>query len=231
MSQHTFRRRLGDGRAGQGRRARWRAGRAVLPELAACTALLLTVSGACAQVALPGERAKGRPDAPVTLFEMSDFQCPYCREFALETMPVLERQYVATGKVRFVFINFPLVRTHAHAFVAAEVAMCAAAQDRFWQMHDLLFERQPVWAAQSDPVPYLTALADSAGVVPADFARCMADKAVDPIIQADAAAAARTGAHSTPTFYIEGGLLEGAAPLSVFRMVIDSVYRTKTAGH
>src|SRR2546429_9083525 len=85
-------------------------------------------------------RAKGRADAPVTLYEMSDFQCPYCREFAMSTMPVLEREYIEPGKVRFVYINLPLSSVHRNAASAAEVAMCAARQKRFWPMHDLRSE-------------------------------------------------------------------------------------------
>ncbi len=156
-------------------------------------------------------RSKGRPDAPITVYEMSDFQCPYCRQFALETMPVLEREYVATGKIRFIYINLPLTNLHKHAVAAAVVAICAAEQGRFWPVHDRLFERQPQWAAQADPGRYLTALADSAGA------------------EADSQAAARAGAYSTPTFYIEGGLIDGAAPAAVFRAVLDSIYRSKAA--
>ena len=174
-------------------------------------------------------RSKGRPDAPITVYEMSDFQCPYCREFALKTMPVLEREYVATGKIRFIYINFPLSNIHAHAVAAAVVAMCAAQQGKFWPVHDRLFERQPQWAARPEPGPYLAALADSAGADPAQLDRCLASRAGEPAVQADAQAAARAGAHSTPTFYIEGGLIDGAAPPAVFRAVLDSIYRIKTA--
>src|SRR6266436_5426951 len=152
-------------------------------------------------------RAKGRVDAPVTVYEMSDFQCPYCREFALATMPVLEREYIQPGKVRFVYINLPLPSLHKNAASAAEVALCAARQQRFWPMHDLLFRHQDQWAPLASPRAFLLALGDSAGL---DRAR-------------------RSGATSTPTFYIEGALLEGAAPVSVFRAVLDSIYQSKTA--
>src|SRR3977135_2685196 len=67
-------------------------------------------------------RALGRPNAPVTVYEMSDFQCPYCREFALGTMPVLEREYIQPGKVRFVYVNLPLPSVHKNATSAAEFA-------------------------------------------------------------------------------------------------------------
>src|SRR5204863_3912242 len=83
-------------------------------------------------------RSKGRPDAPITLYEMSDFQCPYCRAFALGTMPALEQEYISTGKVRLVYINLPLTSLHPNARAAAQVALCAARQDRFWAVHDLL---------------------------------------------------------------------------------------------
>src|SRR3989449_9065660 len=123
--------------------------------LAAATCVLMTaVSAANGQAPLPppssdplAARAKGRSDAPVTVYEMSDFQCPYCREFALGTMPLLEREYVQTGKVRFVYINLPLSSVHQNAATAAEVGLCAARQQRFWSMHDVLFRRQDQWAA------------------------------------------------------------------------------------
>src|SRR5256712_1085612 len=92
---------------------------------------------------------------------MSDFQCPYCRQFALTVFPTLEREFVHTGKVRFVYVNFPLTAIHRHAVAAAAVAMCAARQNRFWPVHDLLFQRQERSAPQADPGPTLLAPADS----------------------------------------------------------------------
>ncbi len=196
--------------------------------------LLCLLSG-LALAALQGvglaARSKGRLDAPITMYEMSDFQCPYCRQFALETMPALEREYLATGKVRLIYINFPLPSVHQHAVAAARVALCAArqGQGKFWAVHDLLFQRQPVWAAQKDPSALLLALADSGGANHTALAACVASKASEAAVQADVAAAVRAGARSTPTFYIEGGLIEGAAPAAVFREVLDSIYRVRTA--
>jgi protein-disulfide isomerase len=174
-------------------------------------------------------RAKGRPDAPVTVYEMADFQCPACRTFALETMPLLEREYARPGKVRFVFINFPLTQIHPNAVAAAEVAMCAARQGKFWDVHDALFLRQPVWSPLREPGPYLLALADSAGVERQPLIDCVTSGATRGEIEADARRAARSGARSTPTFYIEGGLLAGAWPADTYRHLLDSIYRVKTA--
>jgi protein-disulfide isomerase len=174
-------------------------------------------------------RSKGRADAPVTVFEMSDFQCPYCRHFALETLPALEREYVATGKVRLIFVNFPMTNMHANALAAAEVAICAAQQQKFWPVHDILFQRQERWAPLKTPRAYLVALADSAGTDHATMARCAASDASREAVQADSTAAARAGAHGTPTFYIEGGLIAGDAPAAAFREVIDSIYKSRAA--
>ena len=174
-------------------------------------------------------RTKGRADAPIVIYEMSDFQCPFCRAFALETMPGLEREYIATGKVRLVFINLPMTGIHQHAELAAQVALCAAREGKFWPVHDLLFKRQAEWSGRTDPQGYLVALADSAGTKHARLAPCVTSGATRSGVAADREAATRSGAAATPTFYIEGGLIDGAAPLEAFREVLDSIYRIKTA--
>ena len=107
--------------------------------------------------------------------------------------------------------------------------MCAAQQGKFWPVHDRLFQRQAQWADRKTPGAYLLALADSAGVNHAQVAACVASHETRPAIEADAAASRRAGAQSTPTFYIEGGLIDGAAPLEAFREILDSVYKAKTA--
>ena len=193
-----------------------------------CIGLLCGALGAAAQSVSLAARSRGVATAPITVYEMSDFQCPYCREFALTTMPVLDKEYVATGKVRFIYITLPLSRIHANAKVAAEVALCAAEQGRFWPVHDRLFLRQETWADLKDPVLYLIALADSAGADSKKLASCVGTPASIAAVDADSAAAVRTGAHSTPSFYVEGGLIEGVAPTQVFREVLDSIYRAKT---
>ena len=174
-------------------------------------------------------RAKGSPTAPVTVFEMSDFQCPYYRRHATETYPALEREYVNSGKVRWVFVNFPLPM-HPNATPAAEVAMCGAQQGKFWPIHDLLFKHQEVWAPLKEPAEFMLSLADSVGADRAQLTSCVEGKQTRRIIETDAMGAARAGATSTPTFYIEGGLLVGAYPIEVFRQILDSVYTAKTSG-
>jgi protein-disulfide isomerase len=181
-----------------------------------------------AQTAQPlDSRSKGSAKAPVTVYEMSDFQCPYCRQFALETFPQLEREYIRTGKVRWVFINFPLTSIHRHASAAAEVALCGAQQQKFWRVHDLLFQYQETWAPLKEAGPFFVSLADSARLSKKELLACLETPETRKSVQADAEGAARSGATSTPTFYIEGGLLEGALPLGVFRQVLDSVLKSR----
>jgi protein-disulfide isomerase len=172
-------------------------------------------------------RTKGSRTAPVTVYEMSDFQCPYCRQFALETFPALDSAYVATGKVRWAFINFPLTSIHQNAAAAAEIALCAAKQDKFWPVHDLLYRHQDVWAPLKEPAAFLLSLADSAHLSKPALLACAKAQSTDSEVRADAEGAHRTGAGSTPSFYIEGGLLVGAQPLPVFQQVLDSVYASK----
>jgi protein-disulfide isomerase len=192
--------------------------------LAAC-ASLLPAQSATAPLEM---RSKGSPKAPVTVYEMSDFQCPYCRQFALETFPRLERDYIRTGKVRWVFINFPLTSIHSHASAAAELAVCAGKQQAFWRVHDLLFAHQESWAPLKEVGPFFVSLADSARLSKPELLTCLESPGTRTSVRADAEGAARSGATSTPTFYIEGGLLEGALPLAVFKQVLDSVYAVKT---
>jgi protein-disulfide isomerase len=174
-------------------------------------------------------RSKGSPNAPVTVYEMSDFQCPYCRRHALEVFPALEREYVRTGKVRWVFVNLPLVSIHANALPAAELAMCAARMGKFWPVHDLLFQHQETWAPLKEPGPFLLSLADSVRLPRAPLVKCLESEAARAEIQAEAQGSERAGAASTPTFYIEGGLLTGARPPELWRQVLDSIYAEKVS--
>jgi protein-disulfide isomerase len=173
-------------------------------------------------------RVMGRADAPVTIYEMSDFQCPFCRRHALETLPIIERDYIRTGKVRYIFINFPITEIHPNALAAAELGLCAARQGKFWPMHDLLFRSQEAWAPLKDPAPALLGLADSVDMNRPATLACLADSTVAQAVEAEATASARAGASATPSFYIEGGLLVGAQPIEVFRPILDSIVKAKT---
>ena len=172
-------------------------------------------------------RTKGSATAPVTMYIMSDFECPYCGDFARTTFPIIEREYVATGKMKVIFVNMPLPM-HKNAEPAAEVAMCAARQNRFWQLHDLLFRHQSQWSDLDEHGPYFLSLGDSAGTDRASLTACLETAATRPLVKADYEGSVRTGAHGTPAFYIEGGLMSGDQPMDVFRPIFDSIIRVKT---
>lgn len=174
-------------------------------------------------------RAKGSRTAPVTVFEMSDFQCPFCRRFALETFPVIEREYIETGKVRWVYVHFPLTSIHPNAVPAAEFATCAGNAGRFWPAHDLLYATQDAWARLPAPQQFLLGLADSIGVPRDSMLACLRDSTTRRAVQDEATSSANAGATSTPSFYIEGGILSGAYPPEIFRQVLDSIHAVKTA--
>lgn len=209
------------------------------------TAFLLRAIGSIALlwIAVPGgaraqssakrdilaERSKGSPTAPITVYEMSDFQCPYCRQHALETFPELERAYINSGKVRWVFLNFPLTSIHHNAAAAAEFALCGARLGKFWALHDLLFKYQDTWAPLKEPGPFLVSLVDSARVPRQPMEACLTAGAARSELEADAQAAQRSGAQSTPTFYIEGGLLVGSQPVGLWKEILDSIYKAKSA--
>jgi protein-disulfide isomerase len=201
-------------------------------EIATTALLLLCSSGQLSAQASKdplASRSKGAAAAPVTVYEMSDFQCPYCRKHALEVFPALEKEYVASGKVRWVYINFPLVSIHANALPAAELAMCAARMGKFWPVHDLLFQHQATWTPLKDPGPFLLSLGDSVKLPRPALVKCLEGQTVRAEIQAEAEGSQRSGASSTPTFYIEGGLLAGARPLALWRQILDSIYSERVS--
>jgi protein-disulfide isomerase len=195
--------------------------------------LLLTPTARQQQAPAPDpleSRKKGRPKAPVTVYEMADFQCPACRMFAVTVLPTLDSEYVRTGKVRWIFINLPLTSIHSNAMAAAEVAMCAARQGRarFWATHDLFYRHQDEWAPLAQPESALVAFAQQAGADRAKLQACLKAGDVQHEVELDAQRAARTGAHATPSFYIEGGLLQGAPPNAApMRQILDSIYAAR----
>jgi len=177
---------------------------------------------------LRAERTRGSDGAPVTMYEISDFECPFCGEFWRETLPSIERDYIATGKVRLIFVNMPLTSLHPNAEPAAEVAMCMARQHKFWPVHDLLFRTQDHWADLKNPAPYFLTLADSVHGSRGELQVCLTTKATRSLVEADVDGSRRSGATSTPTFYIEGTLIVGSQPFSLFKQVLDSIVAVKT---
>jgi protein-disulfide isomerase len=166
-------------------------------------------------------RIEGSASAPVWVIEVSDFQCPFCRQFHDESYGELKRAYVDSGKVRLAYVNFPL-SMHRNAYAASEAAMCAAAQEKFWPMHDALFTTQKQWEGLAAPQQLFDSLAAAQGVDLASFRKCVSGHLTKPLIDADIDRATKQGVESTPTFLIGGMMVTGAQPLANFRHAIDS---------
>lgn len=144
---------------------------------------------------------KGSPDAPVTVVEYSDFQCPACAAYALRLAPTIDQRYVETGKVRFVYHDFPLPN-HANAVPAATAARCAGERNAFWSMHDLLFARQADWARQREPRGLFLSYAEELKLDRTAFSGCLAGDRYTAELRAAAMAATRLGIPGTPTFIV-----------------------------
>jgi len=166
-------------------------------------------------------RIQGSPTAKVWVIEVSDFQCPFCRQWHEETYQKLRDEFVKTGKIRLAYVNFPLAQ-HAYALPAAEAAMCAGVQGKFWEMHDALFANQAKWEKLPAPAPFFDSLARASGVDAARWRQCVQSRKMTPLILADQDRARVAGAASTPSFMIGNQLLVGTQPIENLRSAIDS---------
>jgi len=174
----------------------------------------------------------GRADAPVTIVEFSDYQCPFCQRFFATTLAELKKEYVETGKVRYVFRDFPL-EMHAQARKAAEAAHCAGEQGKYWEMHDVLFQNQRALAP-----PQLADHARLVGLDGATFDACLSSGRHAARVDRGLADGAAAGVQGTPGFVIgrttsgdvvEGTPIRGAQPLERFRQIIDHLLAEPSA--
>jgi protein-disulfide isomerase len=165
-------------------------------------------------------RIQGSPTAPVWVVEVSDFQCPFCKTWHDSVYRALRREFVTPGTVRLAYINYPL-SNHANALPAAEAAMCAGAQDKFWEMHDGLFDTQDAWAHMPNAASVFDSVARVKGVDVAAMRRCIESGSTRALILADAERAQASGVQATPSFIIGGDVIvRGAEPIETFRRAI-----------
>ena len=169
---------------------------------------------AAGSVGLADDPSWGPEDAKVTIEAYSDFQCPYCKKFAEETLPRLRSEY--GDRVRFIFRDLPLTSIHPAAALAAQAGGCANAQGRFWEYHDLLYANQ-----ESLSEATVSQYAGEAGLDVSQFSDCLVsnDMMVDVLL--DMQDAKRLGVTSTPSFVINGLVVSGAQPYELFAALID----------
>ncbi len=163
---------------------------------------------------LKDAQSDGPANAKVVLVEISDFQCPYCSRHA-PTMDQIMKDYA--GKVRRVWINFPLSSIHPNAQKAAEAAECAGDQNKFWEMHDKIFENQSALAVDN-----LKSYAKDLGLNTSKFDSCLDDGKYASKIQQQSQAAQAAGVSGTPGTFVNGELVKGAYPFETFKQLIDA---------
>jgi protein-disulfide isomerase len=182
-----------------------------------------------ASVNTDGAPVKGKANAPVTMVEFADFQCPFCSRFASDTFQQLVKSYVDTGQVKFVYKQYPLP-FHPNAQPAAMASECATEQGKFWPMHDKLYATQTTWASQDAATVKKTfkEYAVSLGLNAASFNSCFDSNKYSDKIQKQSSEGSQYGVSGTPTFYIgnqKAGYtpIVGAQPLASFENVIKQL--------
>jgi protein-disulfide isomerase len=182
-------------------------------------------AGAAVKVSISGDPMLGSKAAPVTLIEFSDYQCPFCRKFFATTLPALKTEYIDTGKVRYVFRDFPLDRGHPQARKAAEASHCAGEQGKYWEMHELLFHNQKALQLE-----HLKAYARRLSLDASAFDACLEQGKYAAAVQKDVEEGTAAGVQGTPGFFlgktqpddtVQGIAIKGAQPITAFRQAID----------
>jgi protein-disulfide isomerase len=175
-----------------------------------------------------GSPSNGQSSAPITIVEISDYHCPFCRRHVQQTQPKLYSEYVETGKARHVFVHYPIAQLHPDAYKSHEAAMCAADQGKFWDLHRKLFE------APAKTPDQLTALAMSAGLDATAFRSCLDSGKHAKAVQDSVARIQKLNISGTPMFLIGrtpsgsqaitiAKVIEGAQSFEAFKMAIDEV--------
>lgn len=169
---------------------------------------------------------RGSDKAPVTLIEFSDFRCSFCRKFWQTTLPLLDKKYISTGKVKFVYRHFAILGKPSEA--SAQAAECAGEQGKFWEYHDKLF------ASAGSPLAFtdgkLKGYAKELGLKSQTFNQCLDSGKHLRKVEGETAIAALLGARGTPAFFLNGQMLVGAQPFEIFEAVIEKELKKSATG-
>ncbi len=185
-----------------------------------------------ATVSIDDDPMLGNRNAPLTLIEFSDYHCPFCRRFFMQTFPKIKSTYIDTGKVRYVFRDYPLDAIHPNARKAAEAAHCAQEQGKFWEMHDLIFE------SKDSEFPDLKRLGHNLGLDVARLDRCVHSGKYGKEVEKDYQDGTLAGVTGTPGFFlgltrkgaaIQGTLISGAQPFARFSQLFDALLAGQNA--
>ncbi|MBI3080951.1 MAG: thioredoxin domain-containing protein [candidate division NC10 bacterium] len=168
---------------------------------------------------------RGDPQAPLEVVEFGDHGCSACAQFAVETLPTIEAEFIQTGRVRWKFVPFVL-GAFRNSKQATAAAVCAAEQDAFWPMHDRLYQRQKHWSDAGDPYPIFRELMPGMGLDAARFERCYRDRGTARQVTELTRLAKRFAVNATPTFFVGERRIRGALPTPLFREVLLEAERS-----
>lgn len=165
----------------------------------------------------------GNKDAKVTVIEFSDLQCPFCKRYFDDTIPQLKKEYIDTGKIKFVFRHYPLTQIHPNAMKAHSGAECANEQGKFWEYHDLLFKNQEAWSNldNTSAVSKFKEYALTLGLSGAQFNSCLDSDKYKANIDNDLADGSKAGVNGTPATFVNGSIIVGAVPFTTIKEAID----------
>ncbi len=185
------------------------------------------------KISLDDDPIRGNPDAPITIVEFSDYQCPFCARFYAQTLPLLLEEYIDEGKVNLVYRDFPVQRIHPNALAAAAAAECADDQGKYWEYHDTLFEKQNAWAKldSNSAISTFSQFAAEIELEQQQFDNCLESGKYLEEVQADFSDGKNYQVTGTPGFFIGNediGFVKiiGAKPYDAFKKVIDAQLNT-----
>ena len=162
------------------------------------------------------------PENAMWVVMISDFQCPYCKQWHDSSMAQLKRDYIDTGKIRFAYLHLPLESIHPHARAEAQASLCAGVQGKFWEYADAIFDNFGTARGMSDVSPLLSRIAKDLALDVPTFDKCRVSAPIASLVNNDLAQAKQAGVQSTPSFIIGSFLVQGAMPYKDFRKAVDT---------
>jgi protein-disulfide isomerase len=162
----------------------------------------------------------GQEEAAITIIDFSDYQCPFSAKFYSEILPQLKTDYIQTGKVKYVFRDFPL-NIHPKAQYAHYAAECAKEQSKYWEMHDILFEKQKEWSEAEDLVETFTLYAGEIKLNTVNFKNCMTSETYKDEVAKDREDGISYGVKGTPTIIINGNIVKGISTYEQLKQLLE----------
>ena len=193
--------------------------------VSAASATTPALRDSLADVAMMQKADKSRllgPESAMWVVMISDFQCPYCKQWHDSSMAKLKRDYIDPGKIRFAYMHLPLESIHPHARAQAHASLCAGVQGQFWQYADAIFDHFGTAKTMSDVSPLLSRIAKDLQLDVPAFDKCRVSAPISALVTNDIAQANQAGVQSTPSFIVGSFLVQGAMPYNDFRKAIDT---------